>query len=51
MKKMTTRQKKEIARLRALPEEQIDTSDIREVQNWSRAVVGRFYTSRKKKKK
>ncbi len=34
---------KELERLKALPEEDVDTSDIPEVTNWSRAQAGRFY--------
>lgn len=34
---------REIAALRKLPDEEIDTTDIPEVKDWSRAVVGKFY--------
>jgi uncharacterized protein (DUF4415 family) len=33
----------ELARLAALPDEQIDTSDIPEVIDWSNAERGKFY--------
>ncbi len=34
---------REIAALAALRDEEIDTSDIRELKDWSGAVVGKFY--------
>ena len=42
---LTTRQKKELASLAALPDTQIDTSDIPELPPgaWKDAVRGRFY--------
>ena len=42
---LTTRQKKELASLAALPDAQIDTSDIPELppEAWKDAVRGRFY--------
>ena len=42
---LTTRQKRELAALAALPEDQIDTSDIPELspEAWKDAVRGRFY--------
>ena len=41
----TTRQKRELARLAAMPDEKIDTSDIPELppNAWKDAVRGRFY--------
>lgn len=45
-KRMTTHTEKpdrELAALVQLRDEDIDTSDIPEVTDWSRAVVGRFY--------
>jgi uncharacterized protein (DUF4415 family) len=33
----------ELTRLAALPERNIDTSDIPETSGWSKAVVGKFY--------
>ena len=33
----------EMATLAAMPDEEIDTSDIPEITDWSKAVVGRFY--------
>jgi len=35
--------KNELSALAALPDAKIDTSDIREIADWSRAVVGKFY--------
>ena len=42
---VTTRQKRELAALAALPDDQIDTSDIPELppDAWKNAVRGRFY--------
>ncbi len=42
---LTTRQKRELAALAALPDGQIDTSDIPELPPgaWKNAVRGRFY--------
>ena len=42
---LTSRQKRELAALAALPEDQIDTSDIPELppDAWKNAVRGRFY--------
>ncbi len=42
---LTPRQKKELAALAALPDDQIDTSDIPELppSAWKNAVRGRFY--------
>lgn len=43
MKTSTKAREREIAALRKLPDEEIDTTDIPEVKDWSRAVVGKFY--------
>ncbi len=42
---LTEEQRKELARLDALPADQIDTSDIPELtdEQWASAVRGRFY--------
>jgi len=42
---LTSRQKRELAALAALPDDQIDTSDIPELPPgaWKNAVRGRFY--------
>jgi len=42
---LTTRQKRELAALAALPDDQIDTSDIPELppDAWKNAVRGKFY--------
>ena len=44
-KSLTARQKKELAALASLPDDQIDTSDIPELPPgaWKNAVRGRFY--------
>lgn len=43
--KLTEERRKELARLDALPADQIDTSDIPELtdEQWAEAVRGRFY--------
>ncbi len=43
MSELTEQQADELAALAALSDEDIDTSDIPEVRDWSGAVVGRFY--------
>jgi predicted XRE-type DNA-binding protein len=43
MKKTT-----EIEALKAMPDDEIDTSDIQEITNWNNAVVGKFYRPIKK---
>ena len=48
MQKATRRQAREIVRLKAMPDEAIDLSDIPEVFDWSKAVVGKFYRPIKK---
>jgi uncharacterized protein (DUF4415 family) len=42
---LTTKQKRELATLAALPDDQIDTSDIPELPlgAWKNAIRGRFY--------
>ena len=42
---LTSKQKRELAAIVALPDDQIDTSDIRELppSAWKNAVRGRFY--------
>ena len=42
-KKLTDKQKAELGALEALPDDQIDTSDIPEVPDWSDARRGLFY--------
>jgi uncharacterized protein (DUF4415 family) len=39
---------KELADVAALPDDQIDFSDIPEITDWSNAVVGKFYRPVKK---
>jgi uncharacterized protein (DUF4415 family) len=43
MKKATKKMYGELAVLAAMPDEEIDTSDIPEITDWSNAAVGRFY--------
>lgn len=43
MKKADKKQAEELAALAAMPDEEIDTADIPEITDWSKAVVGRFY--------
>ena len=43
MKKATKKLVDELALLATLPDEEIDTTDIPEITEWSKAVVGRFY--------
>lgn len=43
MKNLTRKQAAELKRLASMREEDIDTSDIPEITDWSGAVVGRFY--------
>jgi uncharacterized protein (DUF4415 family) len=48
MTKASKALKKELAALAAMRDSQIDFSDIPEVRDWSRAVVGKFYRPIKK---
>lgn len=48
MKSNASNRQNEIQRLRKLKDSEIDTSDIPEITDWSRAVVGRFYRPIKK---
>ncbi|MGA7410106.1 MAG: BrnA antitoxin family protein [Bryobacteraceae bacterium] len=43
MKRLTKAQADEIRNLSRMKEKEIDLSDIPEVSDWSRAVVGKFY--------
>ena len=43
MSKMTDEQRQELQRLDELPDDEIDTSDIPEITDFSGAVRGRFY--------
>jgi hypothetical protein len=43
MKKLSRKQQKELKILAAMPDREIDLTDIPEITNWSRAVVGKFY--------
>ena len=42
-KKLTKEQQDEIRSIQAMPDENIDYSDIPQVTDWSMGVVGRFY--------
>jgi uncharacterized protein (DUF4415 family) len=48
MKKLSEAQTKEIRALRRMKDEEIDFSDIPELTDWSKAVVGKFYRPIKK---
>jgi uncharacterized protein (DUF4415 family) len=48
MKKLSRKQKRELKNLANLPEREIDLTDIPELADWSRAVVGKFYRPIKK---
>jgi uncharacterized protein (DUF4415 family) len=48
MKKLSRKQAKELRALAALPDKEIDLSDLPEVRDWSGAVVGKFYRPIKK---
>ena len=43
MRTRTKQQSKEITALKRMKDEEIDLSDLHEVKDWSRAVVGKFY--------
>jgi uncharacterized protein (DUF4415 family) len=40
---MSARERKEMTALEKMPDSAIDTSDIPEITDWSKAQVGRFY--------
>ncbi len=48
MPKASTSRARELATLKRMRDEEIDTSDIPEVADWRRAVVGKFYRPIKK---
>ena len=48
MSKRTGKQKAELKNLASMPDHEIDTSDIPETTDWSKAVVGKFYRPVKK---
>lgn len=48
MKKASKKQAKELAALAALPDEDIDLTNLPEVLDWSGAVVGKYYRPIKK---
>lgn len=48
MRKVTKSQAKETSELKRLKDEEIDLSDIPEIADWSKAVVGKFYRPIKK---
>jgi hypothetical protein len=43
MKRLSKKNKKELRRLLARPDSEIDVTDIPEIVDWSEAVVGKFY--------
>jgi uncharacterized protein (DUF4415 family) len=43
MRKLTKEQKRDIAAIRVMRDEDIDLSDIPEVLDWSKAEIGKFY--------
>ncbi len=48
MKKVSKKRMREIERLAGMPEHKIDFTDIPEIKDWSKAVVGKFYRPLKK---
>ena len=48
MKKLTKEQKRDIAAIAAIKDEDIDLSDMPEVVDWSGAEMGKFYRPPKK---
>jgi hypothetical protein len=48
MTRLTKKQKKEIKALAALPDSEIDLTEIPEIVDWSGAVVGKFHRPLKK---
>lgn len=48
MKKISKKQKKELTALAAMRDDKIDLTDVPEVRDWSRAIVGKFYRPIKK---
>jgi hypothetical protein len=47
MEKLSKKQTEEIRNLSQMKENEIDLSDLREVTDWSKAVVGKFYRQAK----
>jgi uncharacterized protein (DUF4415 family) len=43
MKNLTRKQAQELKKLASMREEEINTSDIPEIKDWGKAVVGKFY--------
>ncbi len=43
MRKLTKEQKRDIAAIRTMRDEDIDLSDMPEVLDWSKAEIGKFY--------
>jgi uncharacterized protein (DUF4415 family) len=48
MRKLSKEQERDIAAIAAMKDEDIDLSDMREVVDWSKAEVGKFYRPPKK---
>jgi uncharacterized protein (DUF4415 family) len=48
MNTRTKKQQTEMRKLASIPDHEIDTSDISEITDWSKAVVGKYYKPVKK---
>lgn len=48
MRKLSSQQRREIAAIAAMKDEDIDLSDMPEVLDWSKAEIGKFYRPPKK---
>jgi uncharacterized protein (DUF4415 family) len=48
MKKASKKRMQELERLARLPDYKIDLTDISEIKDWSKAVIGKFYRPLKK---
>ncbi len=51
MRRISRKQAKELAALAALPDREIDLTDLPESLDWRGAVVGRFYRPIKKQRR
>jgi hypothetical protein len=45
---LSRKQKKELKVLVSMPDARIDLTDIPEITDWSRAIIGKFYRASKK---
>jgi uncharacterized protein (DUF4415 family) len=48
MRKVSKKQRRELKALASMADDKIDLSDIPEIRDWRRAVVGKFYRPIKK---